>query len=321
VEDDTELRDALQLLLESQGFPAVAAADEREALAAAARGNPRIDFVIADYNLPGASGLEVMEKLEEALGRKLPGIFLTGDISAATLMEIASKKYLHLYKPVEAAVLVSHVERAQRAIQRKVRAEKILVVDDDSEFCEAMRETLETHGFEAEIFADANALLAADDLTKARCVITDVHLPGISGLELATHLAEIASSLPVIVVTGYGDVATAVEAMKSGAFDFLEKPVQPDELIERIERALRSSVEGDELLAEKEMAAARIAKLTTRQREILDLVLKGAPSKNIAADLNISQRTVDNHRAAIMRKLGVHSIPGLVRIALAAESD
>jgi two-component system CheB/CheR fusion protein len=321
VEDDAKLRDTLRLLLESRGYTALAAADESEALAIAIDRSSRIDLVIADYNLPRSSGLDVVEKLEEALGRKLPVIFLTGDISAATLVEIASKKYVHLYKPVEAAVLVRHIQRALRAMRRKVKVEKIFVVDDDSEFREAMRDTLEMHGFEVEIFTDAGALLASDDLTKARCVIADVHMPGISGLELARRLAESVPSLPVIVVTGYGDVATAVEAMKSGAFDFFEKPVQPDELIERIERALDHAGQRHVLLAEKETAATTMAKLTTRQREILDLVLKGAPSKNIAADLKISQRTVDNHRAAIMRKFGVRSIPGLVRIALAADSE
>jgi two-component system CheB/CheR fusion protein len=321
LEDDVELRGVLQLLLESRGFPVLAAADEQEALAIAASRGSRITLVIADYNMPGSNGLEVVEKLEDALGRKLPVIFLTGDISAATLVEIASARHMHLYKPVEPAVLVSHIERVLRAVRRKAEVEKIFVVDDNDEFREAMRDMLEMHDFQVGLFPDANALLAAEDLAKARCVIADVHMPGMSGPELAGRLAEIAPSLPVIVVTGYGDVATAVEAMKSGAFDFLEKPVQPDELIERIERALRSVSQQHELLAEKETAAATIAKLTIRQREVLDLVLKGAPSKNIAADLNISQRTVENHRAAIMRKFGVHSIPGLVRIALAAQSQ
>ena len=140
-----------------------------------------------------------------------------------------------------------------------------------------------------------------------------------SGLQLIERLAEIQPSLPMIMITGYGDVAMAVLAMRAGAYDFLEKPVRPDELLECIERALRSSGQRQKVLAEHQIAAAKIERLTIRQQQILDRVLAGAPSKNIAADLRISQRTVDNHRAAIMRKVGVKSLSGLIRVALAAE--
>jgi two-component system CheB/CheR fusion protein len=120
------------------------------------------------------------------------------------------------------------------------------------------------------------------------------------------------------VITGNGAVSMAVQAMKAGAVDFLEKPVRPEELLAGLKRALDQARDGGKLSASRDAAATQVASLTTRQRQILDLVLAGHPSKNIAADLGISQRTVDNHRAAIMKKTGSKSMPALIRTALAA---
>ena len=127
--------------------------------------------------------------------------------------------------------------------------------------------------------------------------------------------------LPVIMITAYGDIAIAVKAMKAGAFDFLQKPANPKELLDCIERALNYSPEHPEHPEHssiQQTATAKVGSLTGRQRQILQLVLAGHPSKNIAADLRISQRTVDNHRAAIMRKTEAKSLSALIRIALAA---
>ena len=120
------------------------------------------------------------------------------------------------------------------------------------------------------------------------------------------------------MITGYGDVSMAVRAMKAGAVDFIEKPIRPDELLASIESALDRTQDAAALSASQETAAKCIADLTPRQQQIMDLVLAGHPSKNIAADLGISQRTVENHRAAIMKKTGSKSIPALIRTALAA---
>jgi two-component system CheB/CheR fusion protein len=120
------------------------------------------------------------------------------------------------------------------------------------------------------------------------------------------------------MITASADVSTAVQAMKVGASDFLEKPIANDELLAAIRRALEQSRDANKLVAWREFAASHIALLTRREREILDLVLAGNPSKNIAADLGISQRTVENHRAAIMKKTGTKSLPALARLALAA---
>ena len=140
---------------------------------------------------------------------------------------------------------------------------------------------------------------------------------GISGSGEA-KLGEPGHRLPAIVITGHGDVAMAVRAMKAGALDFIEKPVRAPDLLAGIARALEQSRDAGNLLTWRATAAASIAGLTGRQRDVMAMVLAGQPSKNIAADLGISQRTVENHRASIMRKTGTRSLPALARLALAA---
>ena len=149
-------------------------------------------------------------------------------------------------------------------------------------------------------------------------MITDARMPGIGGMELIERLNNMQASIRVIMFTAYGDIDLAVAAMKAGAFDFLQKPVRQEELLDCVDRAVNQPDERFRLSEEHKLAAIKIESLTTRQRQILDLVLAGSPSKNIAADLGISQRTVDNHRAAIMRKVGAKSLSALIRVGFAA---
>jgi two-component system CheB/CheR fusion protein len=142
-----------------------------------------------------------------------------------------------------------------------------------------------------------------------------------SGLDLLRRLHEAGDRLPAIMITGNSDVPMAVQAMREGASDFIEKPIGHGELVASIERALEQSRDSNKLFAWRETAANQIASLTPRQRQIMDQVLAGRPSKNIAADLNISQRTVENHRASIMKRTGSRSLPALARLALAASEN
>ncbi len=146
----------------------------------------------------------------------------------------------------------------------------------------------------------------------------DAYLPGMNGIELLRQLTLSGHRLPAIMITGNSDVAIAVQAMKAGAVDFIEKPIGRSELLAGVDRALEQSRDSSALAAWRETASGHVAALTRRQREIMELVLAGQPSKNIAADLRISQRTVENHRAAIMRRTGAKSLPALARLALAA---
>ena len=193
------------------------------------------------------------------------------------------------------------------------------MVDDDSGVREAMRELLRGDGRTVEIFASAEAFLDAYRPGGEGCLLVDARMPGMGGLELLQRLKNDGSRLPAIMITGDGDVPMAVQAMRAGAADFIEKPIRREELLASIERALEQTRDSAKLSVWREAAAARIAGLTTRQRQIMDLVLAGHPSKNIAADLGISQRTVENHRAAVMKKTGSNSLSALIRLALAAD--
>ena len=196
----------------------------------------------------------------------------------------------------------------------------IFVVDDDSSVREALRDLLKADGRIVETFDSCEAFLEIYHPGRRGCLVVDARMPGMGGLELLQRLQSERSQLPAIMVTGHGDVAMAVQAMKAGAADFIEKPVGYQELLASIERAMEHAGDTEKASAWRETAANSIAGLTARQREVMDLVLAGHPSKNIAADLGVSQRTVENHRAAVMKKTGSRSIPALIRLALAAGS-
>ncbi len=200
---------------------------------------------------------------------------------------------------------------------REGQTPAVFIVDDDAQVRAAMRDAVERHGFAAEVFADGSDFLEAY-AGQTGCLIADAKMPGVGGLQMIERLKAMQSELPVVVITAYGDVAMAVRAMKAGAMDFLQKPVRQKELLDCIRRAFDASGEQSGATERKD-AEAKMRGLTTRQRQILNLVLAGEPTKTIAAGLNLSQRTVDNHRAAIMRKLGARSLPSLIRIALAGQ--
>jgi len=333
VEDDPAVLEMLQLLFDAEGHRTVVAADGHQALKLTAQGSAIPDLIIADYNLPnGLNGLEVIARLQEQVRHAIPAIILTGDISTDSLREIASHDCVHLNKPVKAKELTRLAQRllaeagsvalgnVEQLPQSVIGGESstVFVVDDDRAIREMMRELLHESGYAVELFGDGPAFLEAFRRGRQGCLLVDALMPGMSGIELIERLKVEGHQLPAIVITGNGAVPMAVQAMKAGAVDFIEKPVRSEELLASLERALEQTHDNAKLSASRDTAATRVASLTTRQRQILDLVLAGHPSKNIAADLGISQRTVDNHRAAIMRKTGSKSLPALVRTALAA---
>jgi two-component system, chemotaxis family, CheB/CheR fusion protein len=300
----------------------------------AVRGAIRPNLVIADYNLPkGLNGLQVVAGLRETLGHEIPAVILTGDISTDTLREIAYGGHLHLNKPVKAKELtdlIQHCLAESRPLTQAStrqpaeaaggpRSPTIFVVDDDSAVREAMRDLLQEDARTVEIYDSSEAFLEAYRPGREGCLLVDARMPGMGGLELLQRLKSEGNRLPAIMITGQGDVPMAVEAMRAGAADFIEKPVRRDELFTSIEHALEHTRGSAKLSVRWEAAATRLAGLTARQRQIMELVLAGHPSKNIAADLGISQRTVENHRAAVMKKTGSHSLSALIRLALAAD--
>jgi two-component system, chemotaxis family, CheB/CheR fusion protein len=287
----------------------------------------------------GMNGLQVTAKLRERLGREIPVIVLTGDISTGALRSIALQNCVQLNKPVKVNELTQAIQRLltqnlHTGSQSTLRPHAprpepvagpgppvIIVVDDDDQLRRTLREVLEDDGRTVEDYSTCEAFLAAYHPGRQACLLIDAYLPGMSGLELLQRLTDAGHRLPAIMITGHSDVSTAVQAMKAGASDFIEKPVGRGELLASIERALEQSRDVNTLIAGREAAAHHMAALTPRQRQIMERVLSGEPSKNIAADLGISQRTVENHRASIMKKTGAKSLPALARLALTAAGN
>jgi two-component system, LuxR family, response regulator FixJ len=193
----------------------------------------------------------------------------------------------------------------------------IHIVDDDEAIRDSLRFLLEPEGWEVRTYENAMSLISAE-LPQAGCILTDFHMPEIDGLQLQGRLAALGIRLPVIVMTGHGDVPAAVRAMKAGAMDFLEKPFQDEQLLGAIARALASKGRALEAAASSTEAAQRIAVLTPREREVLDLLVTGKSNKEMAKILGTSPRTIDVHRARVFQKLEAGTLPDLVHLVLAA---
>jgi two-component system, chemotaxis family, CheB/CheR fusion protein len=336
VEGDPDLREFLTLVLKDEGHRAVTAPDGIAALKLVARGTVRPDIILADYNLPnGMGGLQVTAQLREKLHRQIPVIILTGDISTDTLRDIARHDCVQLNKPVKLKNLTQAIQRLLPISQSAAHPHAphpaeaastpgppvIFVIDDDSHVRQGIRAVLAEAGRTVEDYPTCEAFLEAYRPGRGACLLIDANLPGMTGLELLQRFHDLGHRLPAIMITGSADVPMAVQAMKAGASDFIEKPIGPTELVASVERALEQSRNSNKLFAGRETAANRIAGLTPRARQIMELVLAGHPNKNIAAELGISQRTVENHRAAIMKKTGSKSLPALARLAFAAAGN
>ena len=200
-------------------------------------------------------------------------------------------------------------------------AETIFIVDDDEAVRMSLAALLEMEGFATATFESAAAFLASDGPGRPGCLIADVRMPDMDGLELQEELVRRQAGLPVIVVTGHGDVPLAVRAMKAGAVDFLEKPYDEGLLLSAIRRALAESEQASERAAAAKEAQARIATLTERERQVLDLLAAGRPNKIIAYELDISPRTVEIHRARVMDKMQAKNLAELVRMVVAASAN
>lgn len=195
----------------------------------------------------------------------------------------------------------------------------IHVVEDDQPMRDSLVVLLEEAGYKVRAYTAAEELLAIGIPTEQGCVVSDVRMPGIDGLTLLRRLRAAGSALPLILITGHGDISMAVTAMKAGAFDFLEKPFEADALLAAIEAALRLR-SSDANAEDAETARRRLEKLTSREYEVLDHLVAGKSNKEAAAKLGISPRTVEFHRAHIMEKTGAKGLPELVRLWLATRA-
>ncbi len=193
----------------------------------------------------------------------------------------------------------------------------VFVVDDDDAVRNSLRLLLKSAGLQAEIFGSAPEFLAKYEAAQPGCVLLDVRMPGMSGLEMQHELNLRGATIPVIFITGHGDIPMAVEAMQHGAFDFLQKPFRDQELLDRVQRGLTRDAENRARLRHTDRIRERLASLSPREREVLELVTQGKANKMVAGDLGVSQRTVEIHRAHVMQKMEAGSLAELVRMMMA----
>lgn len=192
----------------------------------------------------------------------------------------------------------------------------IFVVEDDEAIRRFMRTLLNSVGLDTTAYGSAQEFLSNYDPQQPGCLVLDVRMPGMSGLELQQLLNLRGAIIPVIFVSGHADIPMAVDAMQHGAFDFLPKPFRDQDLIDRVQRALEKDRTGRAQLKQKDQIRARLESLTPREREVLDLVTRGKANKVMAGDLGVSQRTVEIHRARVMEKMGANSLAQLVRMVM-----
>lgn len=335
VDDSQEQREIFEQVLKNEGHEVTTATDGASALALVTHGAIRPDLVITNYRLPhGMNGLELGSVLRERLHHEMPVIILSADILASTSSGGALRHCEQLRKPVKLKELrlaikrlipemypADHPSVTLSATVEASQSAVIFIVDDDSHIRAAIRSVLESEGMTVEDFASCEAFLVAYRPEQEGCLLVDAYLPGMSGLELLDRLTERGHALATVMITGNGDIPMATQAMKAGASDFLVKPVGRSDLLASIETALSEARDNGVLFARREAAADQVSGLTVRQRQVMELVLAGHPNKNIAADLGLSQRTVENHRASVMRKTGTRSLPALARLVVAATSD
>ncbi|NTZ93524.1 response regulator [Agrobacterium tumefaciens] len=333
IEDENGMRDLLKKGLEQTGYVVAATSTAAEAIAIVRGLQFKPDVILADYNLlTGGDGVAAIEDIRQALRRNVPALILTGDISIKALKAFAQHDIPYLHKPAKLRAVVQVVEtlvvrqtgeRAEHVSQSEdmqpTTGRLIEIIDDQQDIRDNLRALFEGEGWTASTYASAEAYLADYKPDRSGCLLVDSYLPGMVGMELLRLLKERQHRFPVIVITGRSDVRMAVDSMRYGAADFIEKPISYQELYRSVQSALDRSRNANEREERHETARAILAKLTRKQRQILDRIVQGQANKIIAADLKLSQRTVENHRASIMRRTKSASLPALLRLVLNAE--
>lgn len=329
VEDQDDLRHLLAEMLQNAGHLVIPMANGQDALSWATDAAESPDLLLTDFDLEGSiSGLALAQRLSHFFGHSIPTLILTGDITIATLQDIAATPFVQIAKPVLPEKLLAQISKTLQADDtaaahppagRATSDQPVLhVVDDDPMIRATMRRLFEAEGWVVFVYKSAEDFLSTPRPGAGACLVVDAVLPGMSGVALLEVLRAEQSTLPTIMLTGHGDVAMAVSAMKAGASDMMEKPASASEILASISHAMNRSTDDRARKSARRVAQKSFANLTPRERDILAKVLDGMPNKNIAADLGINQRTVENHRASVMRKTGASSLPELVRLALAA---
>jgi two-component system, chemotaxis family, CheB/CheR fusion protein len=326
--DDPNVRDSLVMLLREMGHePLTASADDGFAsLLSNKDGSVRPEVAIVSFGQTPERNAKAIVSLRWMLGWEIPAIAIGDDVSKGTNADAVGDSVVYLPAPLRPAELTPHIARflalvryraaVSRRSSRDTLRQAVFVVDDDSVLREVIRDVLGYQRQNVELFSSSEEFLKAYRRDRQGCLIIDNRLPGISGVEVLERLKAEGSSIPSIMITGHSDISTAIRAMKAGAIDYLEKPISYEALLTAVERALETGRGSAEAHLKRQELAARLTELTPRERQVMELVVAGRSSKKIAQILKISQRTVENHRAAIMRRAGVTSLPDLIRIVM-----
>ncbi|HEV2702779.1 MAG TPA: response regulator transcription factor [Steroidobacteraceae bacterium] len=205
--------------------------------------------------------------------------------------------------------------------EKRPAPQTVFVVDDDEGVRDSLRFLLKSVGLTTKTLGSAAEFLETYDARQGGCLVLDVRMPAMSGLELQQQLNVRGAVIPVIFITGHGDIPMAVEAMQHGAFDFLQKPFRDQDLIDRIQKALAKDARNRTELKQHDQIRARLESLTPREQEVMNLMIRGMPNKIMAAELGVSQRTVEIHRARVMEKSAAGSLANLVRMCLDLKSE
>jgi two-component system CheB/CheR fusion protein len=279
-----------------------------------------------DHTLGFGLGLPIVQRLAHVLGHAIHVQSRPGKGSVFTIEAPLGGRPRELVaaRPVSDATPHTTEQAAlptatptHNGLQASGRRATIFVVDDESALREAMRELLQSEGWTVEAYPSGEAFLETHHPGREGCLVVDARMPGMSGVELLERVKAGRAGPPAIMITGHADVRLAVRAMKAGAMAFLEKPVQYDELVVNIERALELTHDSTALASLRKVAAQRMAGLTSRERQVVGLVVEGNSNKQIAYVLNISQRTVETHRASAMRKVGARTLSELIHLTIA----
>lgn len=195
---------------------------------------------------------------------------------------------------------------------------QVIIIDDEASICDALTRLLKSDGIAAHSYMSGEKFIESPDIHDTGCLLLDMYLPGMSGLQLLEYLKKNCISFPAILMTGNGDIKTAVQAMKKGASDFIVKPFESKQVLESVKNCLRESEQDHDRHALQSEVLAKIAKLTKREHEVMNHLMDGNQNKQIAKILGISHRTVELHRAKVMEKLQENTLSGVIRLGLAA---
>lgn len=193
----------------------------------------------------------------------------------------------------------------------------VFVVDDDEGVCQSLRWLFESVSLRTETFTNAKSFLEAYEEERSGCLVLDIRMPGMSGLALQELLQQRGITLPVVIITGHGDIPMAVRAMKIGAIDFIQKPYNPQQLLETVQQAINTDLERRRQQANHEDLAARFEQLSPRERQVAELVCRGLPNRRISEELEVSPKTIEVHRARVMEKMRAATLADLVQMMLA----